>query len=436
AAEEEARSDESRELRRAPVRSRFLRFFRLLLVAFLALFVGAAGYVWWLDSLNYETTDNAYVKTTLTFISARVSGVVEETMVGDNHAVEAGDLLLRLDRSTYQVAVEKTEAMVSVARSNYESSKISVTYSRDRKNALLDEAKARLATLRQTLRSARSLLAQRRSEASASQANRAKFRDELARMRKLHREKIISDGDLDRALASFKVAEAGYNASRSAWKVEEEKVAGVKQQMKEAQASVALARNEGLDEDIRSEDSKSLLAKLREAEADLKEKRLLLSYTEIRAPVAGYVSKMIAEIGSFVGQGRPLLAIVSLHAAYIEANFKENQLETIRVGQPVTIVADAYPNHPFRGRVGSINPGTGDAFSLLPAENATGNWVKVVRRVPVRIILDEVPSSQFPLLIGMSAEVKVDIRDRSGSHLLAYPGRAQRNNNKDRTTSR
>ncbi|MDA1001483.1 MAG: HlyD family secretion protein [bacterium] len=393
-------------------------------VVSIAALLGAGS--WWRYSQNYETTDNAYVHATVVPVSSRISGVITEVLTDDNLAVNAGDLIVRLDRSTYQVAVEKAEARVAVARGRYESGKISVTYSTGRSDALVDEVTARRGRLRQTLRSAQALLRQRRNEADAAAANFKKATDDLARKHRLYNEKVISEEELQQFMSTFKVAEANYKAAESAHMVETENISAVVQELKEVEASISLAKNEGRSTDMRKMDSTSLLAELKQAEAELKEARLNLSFTEIRAPISGYVSKRSIEAGEFVDPGRPLLIIVPLHKVYIRANFKEVQLEDIRVGQPVTIYADAYPKRAFQGHVGSIYTGTGDAFSLLPPENATGNWVKITRRVPVKIVLDVTPPTQYPLRIGMSAYVSVDVRNRSGLRLLAYPSRVEK----------
>jgi len=414
------------EAERGFARPRFRRTVGIWAFAALLLAGGAGGYVWWLHARNFETTDNAYVQATVVSVSPRVPGVVVEVLPADNQAVHKDDLLIRLDPELYRVAVERAEAEVAVARARYESSKISVTYAADRAGPLLEEAQARLARLRPTLRSAEALLRQRRSETQAAAASLARARDELARKQKLHREQVISDEGLEQAVAAFKVADAQHKASLDGQKVEEQRVAALVQQLKEMQAAIALAENERLSTRMKSMDSQSVEAELKQAEAKLKEARLRLSYTELRAPVSGYVHKKSVEAGSYVEPGRPLAIIVPLHKVYVQANFKEVQLEAIRVGQPATIVADAYPGRTYRGRVESIYSGTGDAFSLLPAENATGNWVKVTRRVPVKIVLDDAPPPHFPLLVGMSAYVRVDVRDQSGARLLAYPSRVQK----------
>ena len=378
------------------------------------------GYFWWQHWERYVSTDNAYVKSTLTPVSTEIAGVVRKLMVKDNQAVRKGDLLLVLDKRRFEVALQKAKAAVAVARARYEASKVSVTHSMGRASGLQQEASARLETLRRTLRSARALLAQRKNEVRAHAATVNQAREDLNRKRRLHEQKIISDESLALARASHDVGKANYDASRAALNVEENKVSAIVNQIEEAQAAVALAKNEDRSRRMKSHDADSLKAELEEALATYREKELLLSYAEIHAPVSGYVEKSV-DPGSYVQPGRPLLLIVQLDKAYIRANFKEIKLEGIHVGQPVDIVLDAYPNKSFKGHVESLYSGTGETFSLLPPENATGNWVKVTRRIPVKILLDETPSANFPLLVGMSAYVTVDTKIRRGPRLLAYP---------------
>lgn len=417
---------EVEKIQKIRVRSRIRKFATFLILTLLVMVGGQALFVWWDHRQNFEITDNAYIQATTVPVSAQVPGVINQLFVQDNQAVHKGDRLVLLDRRRFEVAVEKAKAAVAVAKARYESSKVSVVYSQGRGRALLDEAQARLNTLRKTLRSARALLMQKRNETKAMAATLARTNDDLKRKQRLHHERVISDESLTLARAYQEVAKANFDASKAALQVEEEKVAALEQQLKEVEASVDLARNEGSSEEIKSLDSESLKAEWAQAQANLKEAQLLLSYTDVRAPVSGYVNKTL-DPGTYVEAGRPLLVIVQLHKAYIRANFKEVQLEDIHVGQPATITVDAFPGKTFKGRVDSVYSGTGDAFSLLPPENATGNWVKITRRVPVKILLDEIPLRKYPLLVGMSAEVSVDVRDRSGPRLLAYPTRVQNN---------
>ncbi len=382
---------------------------------------GIAGYHWWQYSLVHESTDDAYVHGTIAFIGSRIPGTVIEVLVDDNQPVQVGDLLVRLDPNDYQVAVEQAEAAVAVVRARLEAAKLSVPYTRNQTTALVQEAEARLATLKKTLESAQAGLLQKRKEAEAAAANLEKAQKDLVRIQALAKRHLVPNADLDAAFTAQKVAEANYEAARAAQHMEEQRVAAIQRQMQEVQAQIALAETGTFSTQMRVFDSHSLEADLQQAEANLKQARLNLSYTEIRAPVAGYVSKKNVEVGNYVESGRPLLAIVPLADVWIQANFKEVQLEEITIGQPAIIEVDIYPGYQYRGRVESISAGTGDAFSLLPPENATGNWVKVTRRVPVKIVLDQPPPPDYPLRIGLSIAVTIDTSDRSGPRLLAYP---------------
>lgn len=187
--------------------------------------------------------------------------------------------------------------------------------------------------------------------------------------------------------------------------------------LEKAKAAVAVARARR----AKSRGAASRKAELEAALADYREKELLLSYAEIRAPAAGYVEKSV-EPGTYARPGRPLLVIVQLHKSYIRANFKEAKLEGIHAGQPAKVVLDAYPGRSFRGRVESLYSGAGETLAPLPPENATGDRVKATRRIPVKIRLGEAPPANFPLLAGMSAYVTVDTRIRRGPRLPARPG--------------
>ncbi|MDE0330572.1 MAG: HlyD family secretion protein [Nitrospinae bacterium] len=410
---------------RRPRKKRFTLSFVRKFLLFLALGVGLffaveSGYFWWQNWERFVSTDNAYVQSTLTPVSTEIAGVVNKLLVKDNQAVRKGDLLLVLDKRRHEVALQKAKAAVAVARAKYEASKESVTHSMGRASGLQQEARARHETLKRTLHSARALLVQRKNEARALAATMRQAHEDLNRKLRLHGQKIISDENLALARASDDVAKANYDASQAALNVEENKVSAIVNQIEEAQAAVALAENEDRSLRVKSHDADSLKAELEEAQAAYQEKELLLSYTEVRAPVSGYVEKSV-DPGTYVQPGRPLLLIVQLDKAYIRANFKEIKLEGIHVGQPAEIVLDAYPNRTFRGHVASLYSGTGETFSLLPPENATGNWVKVTRRIPVKILLDEKPPQNFPFLVGMSAYVTVDTKIRRGPRLLAYP---------------
>lgn len=412
---------------RAPVpKGGYLRRLGYVLLLSLLLAGAAIGYRWWQYSLVHESTDDAYVHGTSALISARVPGTVTAVLVEDNRPVQRGDLLVRLDPTDYQVAVEAAASAVTIAQARLESAKLAVPYSRDQTAALVREAQARLAALRQTLQSVQAGLQQKRKEAEAAAANQEKAQKELRRVHDLQRGGIVATAELDTATATYKVAVANHEAALAAKQVEQEKAAATQHQMQALQAQIALAETGNLSTRMRVFDTKSLQADLQQARVNLTQARLRLSYTEIRAPLDGYVSKKNVDLGNYVEPGRPLLAIVPLHDVWIDANFKEAQLEAIRLGQPAMIEADAYPGQRYRGHVDSISAGTGEAFALLPPENATGNWVKVTRRIPVKIVLDQPPPPAYPLRLGMSTTVTIDTHEQGGPRLLgpALPPKA------------
>ncbi|MCI0528832.1 MAG: HlyD family secretion protein, partial [Nitrospira sp.] len=197
-----------------------------------------------------------------------------------------------------------------------------------------------------------------------------------------------------------------YEASVAAQRVAAAKIESLKNQIKQTEAQVALAQTGQTETEMKSQEVKSLEAELAEAEANLAAAELRFSYTQITAPVDGTIGKRAVEIGERVNIGQPILALIP-DEAWIAANLKETQLEHVRIGQPVEFTVDTYPGRVFKGRVESISPATGSKFSLLPPDNATGNFTKVVQRIPVRIAIDGDP--EYPIRPGMSVVITIDI---------------------------
>ena len=346
----------------------------------------------------------------------------------ENQYVRRGESLVRLDSAEAKVAISQAETAIDIARSRLEAARVSVRYSRDHTDAQVKEKQALLRTLRQRIQSDQAQLEQRRKEVQGSAAAQEKSQLHLSRMTSLHETGVVSRESLDDAIAEERMSRANLERSQAAQLVMKETAEETIRQMDEVQAQIAQAKTGFLSTEIRSIELRSLASALERAQADLGKAHLNLSYTEIFSPTDGFVSKKNVDAGNNVQPGRPLMSIVPLRNVWIRANFKEDQLEEIRIGQPVQIAADAYRDEHYSGRVHSISSGTGDAFSLLPPENATGNWVKITRRIPVRIVLDQVPPEEFPLRIGMSVEVTVDTHDRSGPRLTGQKLRAKHNN--------
>jgi membrane fusion protein, multidrug efflux system len=337
-----------------------------LLLILLSVISPAAAYYgveFWRYHSTHVTTDDAYVRADIAQITPRISGTVTRVAVGDNWRAKRGQLLVRLDPRDYEVRLAQ-------ARANLEKARQSV-------DQLIESAKA----------------AQARVAVAKAQAEQA--RQDLQRNRKLFEEQFIPAQDFDHANTAYQTTSAQLDQA----------------QKELSQAIAALGGNLGVPRDKH--------AIVQQAVAAVREAELNLSYCDITAPIDGWVSQKAVEIGQHVQPGQDLMAIVPLQAIYVEANYKETELSGVRVGQPVEIRADIYPGHVFRGRVDSLSAGTGAAFSLLPPENATGNWVKVTQRVPVKIALVQPFPPDRPLRVGLSVVVTIDTTNRSGPLLVS-----------------
>jgi len=326
------------------------RWAGLGLAALVVAAVAAYGLHWWWWSRSRAVTEDAYVQAQLAFVGPRVDGTIREVLVADNELVTPGQPLVRLDQADFRVAVARARAALELAGSQ------------------VAEQEAAVRSAAAGLELARARLAQARLDRGRSLA--------------LFNEGVIPRERLDRDETALQVAEARVSAAR--------------QEL--ARARAALGGEGGRGRPL----VKERKAALRQAELDL-------SYCEIAAPVAGWVTRKRAEVGNYAKTGQPLLALVPTDGLWVEANFKETQLGRLRVGQRAEVRLDTYPDRALKGHVDSIMAGTGAAMSLLPPENATGNWVKVVQRVPVKIVLEGNPEPLPPLRVGQSALVTVTL---------------------------
>jgi len=338
---------------------------RLVLIFGTAVIVVAAaafGVRWWRFSRVHVETDDAYVAAEVVLITPRVAGTILELPVKENWQVQPGDLLARLDPAAYELRLREAEAVVAQAR--------------------------------QVVAEQRAQVHAAESEVELAAAELDLNQRDLQRVEELSRKKVVSDDELDRSRTHLSVARA--------------RLAAARQQALKARAALGIAL-EAPDEEAPS---------LRQALAGRDVAALQLSYTELRAPVAGFIDAKRVQRGQHVDPGQALMRVVPLHDVYVEANFKETQITDIRVGQPVSIVADAYPGFEYQGVVDGLAPGTGVSSALLPPENATGNWIKVVQRLPVKIRFTEAPPLDRPLRVGLSVVATVDTHDTSGVSLV------------------
>jgi membrane fusion protein (multidrug efflux system) len=337
----------------------------------LALFF-ALGYL--VESFTHEVTDDAFLDSDVVSIAPQVAGRVKQVCVSNNQQVAAGDLLVEIDSRDYEVQAQQKQAAVKSAEANVALLRSS-----------LDLFRAQIATAQATAK-------QSDAEAEAAKANTEKAEADFKRAQDLISNRTISPQEFDSARAAATSAEANLKSAQEKAVGDESKVAQMRAQL---EAGIkAYERGE---------------AQTREAEMETKTADLNVSYTRLTAPRAGYVTRKAVEPGDYLQVGQRLMALVPAQGLYVTANFKETQLQNIRPGQPVEVTIDSVEHGPFTGRVESIQAGSGARFSLLPPENAVGNFVKVVQRVPVKIVFDRLPQSDHVLGPGMSVVPKVRV---------------------------
>ena len=319
------------------------------------------GQQWWAVWRFIETTDDAYVGGEVTVIAPKVSGLIAEVTVTDNQAVHAGDLLVKLDDRDYRALLEKTTAAIAAAQAN-------------------------LANLDASRRLQESMIAQAAAETAATDAEVTRSQFDVTRYRQLASDQFASTQRFQQADADHKKATAAAAKARAAFAAAQHRLDVIDTQKQQAEAALAQAI----------------------AERNLAQ--LNLDYTELRAPIDGIVGNRSARAGGYATIGAQLMAIVPAHGLWVDANFKESQLAHIHPGLPASIEADVLPGRVFHGHVASLAPATGAQFSVLPPENATGNFTKIVQRVPVRILLDQKASTLGRLRPGLSVTVAIDER--------------------------
>jgi membrane fusion protein (multidrug efflux system) len=395
---------------------------RRVLGALAALLVAAALFWWWRS--GRETTDNARIEGTVHPVSARVTGQVLAVHVEDNQAVAEGELLFELDERDFLVALQRAEADLAAAVAaalaadeGLPVASVSAESKLDVAQAMLQAATTgvRLAARQGEVASARvrSVTASlREARAQAEQAER-----DLGRLRPLAEKDEISRRELDAAQTAATTArarverlEADALAAEHEVEAATERLGQARGQEQRARAELDSAETAPQQIAVTRAEAAAAAARVEQARAMAERSRLDLEYAQVRAPAAGQVTMKAVEVGQMVQPGRPVLAVVALDDVWVEAKFKETQLHRLRPGQLARIAVDAYPGMTLRARVDSVAATTAGRFSLFPAENATGNFVKVVQRVPVKLVLDPPLPEDRPLRPGMSVVATVLLR--------------------------
>jgi membrane fusion protein (multidrug efflux system) len=379
----------------------------LILGAAVALVVGS--FFLWRYLNSYESTDDAQIDGHLNPISARLSGYVLRVNVDDNQYVEKGAALVEIDPKDYQVAVDKARADLADAQATAQASSITVPITSVSTTSQVAASEADLENSRAGIAVAEKQEAAIEAQVQEAEANDAKAQADLARYKQLVDKQEISEQQYDQAVAAAKASAATVAAARAN---EAAAMQAIRQaRSKQALAEANLRASQTAPQQVASTRARALSAEamVQQKRAALEQAELNLQYTKIVAPASGIVSKNV-EVGMNVQPGQQLLSIVPLDEVWVTANFKETQLRQMRPGQRAVISVDAYGGRTYKGRVDSIAGSSGARQSLLPPENATGNYVKVVQRIPVKVVLEPGENRDHQLRLGMSVIPKVYVR--------------------------
>jgi membrane fusion protein (multidrug efflux system) len=346
----------SQKKNRGPV---FKRVALVALIVFAGVGISKFTYDWWTVGRFIESTDDAYIGGDVTVIAPKVSGFIAQLVVTDNQQVRAGDLLIKLDDRDYRAALAKADAAVAIQQDTLTNL--------DAMRHLQD-----------------AVVAQAQAEIAATDAEIIRTHDDQVRAQQLVTSGVESTQDFQKANADYKEALAAGEKSPASLTAAQRQLDVIGTQKQQAQAALAQSR----------------------ADRDLAQ--LNLSYTELRAPIDGVVGNRSAQTGAYATTGSQLISLVPARGLWIDANFKENQLALVRPGSPATVEVDSISGKVFHGHVVSIAPATGAQFSVLPPENATGNFTKIVQRVAVRILLDDEAATLGQLRPGLSVTAKIN----------------------------
>ena len=383
---------------------------RVIIAVVVALLVLVAAGLWW-HSTYTEDTDDAQINGHLIQVSARVAGQVAKVYVEENQVVKAGDMIAELDPSDYKVAVENAEAALASAQANAAAASVNVPITTVNTGSNLRSADANVSGSQAGVGQAEKQLDAAHARVTQAQANYTKAQADLERYKPLVEKDVISKQQFDAAVAAADATKAAVADARAN---EQAAVDGVKVAMeREAQAQAGLKYAQTGPEQVvaQSARAKQAEAQVQQAQAQLDMAKLNLSYTRIVAPTAGIITRKSVEINQNVAPGQNLLMLVSLEGLWVTANFKETQLRHMSAGQAVEIEVDS-TGKTYHGKVTQIGGATGSVLSLFPPENATGNYVKVVQRVPVRIDFNDLAGEDpnHELRPGLSVEPKVRVK--------------------------
>ena len=360
---------------------------------------------------SYESTDDAQIDGHVNSISTRIAGHVVKLNVQDNQYVQAGTVLLEIDPADYQVAYERAKADFEDAQAAAVAAGVSVPINSVSTTSQVSASEADVSSARAGIQVAKQQYEAAKAQLQQAEANNVKAQNDLGRYKQLADKQEISQQQYDQAVAASKASAAAVEGARASAVAAEQQVTQAQGKLVQSQANLSNANTAPRQMEIIRAKATSAEAEAQRKKADLDQAKLNLEYTKIIAPVSGIVSDRTVEVGQNVSPGQELLKVINLDDIWITANLKETQLREMKIGQRVTVEVDAN-GRKYNGKVDSIAGASGARFSLLPPENATGNYVKVVQRIPVKIVLDPGSNNDHQLRPGMSVAPKIWIRDR------------------------
>jgi len=391
------------------------------LLALLAVF-GVRYLIW---SAHHESTDDAYLAGHLHPISARVTDTVQQVLIDDNQHVVEGQILVILDPNDYRVRFDQARSALDAAGSNADTAEAAIrstsqsaTAETTQAEGTIDEAKASIQASKAVAAAAEAGVPRAQAQLQEAGATLQREDTDLHRYEDLYSKEQVSKQTLDHQRASYEVAFAGQAAAREQVRQVQAQLVAAQQGVFHAEALLTNSRGAlqsaqatRIETRVREGQFATAQAAVAQATAALEDAKLQLSYTIIKAPVSGRIGRKSVEVGQRVQIGQPLMAIVE-DLPWVVANFKETQLQHMRMGQPVEVEIDTFSKHKFYGHVDSLAPGSGNEFALLPPDNATGNFTKIVQRIPVKIVLDQDSVRGYENLLspGMSSIVTVDTK--------------------------
>lgn len=372
-----------------------------IVLAIGAIALGGYGYLWWQYASTHEETDNAVIAGNVHPVSSRIDGTVSKILVDDNQQVQAGQLVVQLDPRDYQVKLQQSETALEASQRQADSALTKINLAAQTAKASTTQAKGSVNSATSEILSAQAAVEEAQAgipsaqaQVAQAEANLVKAQADDQRYSTLYNTGAVSRQQYESSRASYLVAVAQKNSALEGVRQAQAKLVQAQKgipkaeaQLTNAQGSIQQAKANDVQTKVNRGDYNSAVAAIQQAQANLKEARLQLSYVNITAPTSGRIGNKKVQVGQRVQTGTPLLSIVDNHY-WVVANFKETQLKKMHPGQTVELKADAFPDHPFVGRVDSFSPAAGAQFALLPPDNATGNFTKVVQRIPVKIVFD------------------------------------------------